>query len=493
VTGTLAHAQILKCIRGIVLVTAAAGTGSGGSGWFSLTVNNALLSFVQSALVRNPQNGSSVLAYPYLYNCTVDNTQVLANDATSAPNFAVQFRNCILANVTNLGNAVLTSSTYNGFFASPLFGNATYRWSSATSPFQSSGGGGYYLKPDSVFRGKGTTTGLPSTLLPSLKTKATQPPMAFPRFMEMTGELTLFPQIPRYVSGPPDLGYWYDALDYTMASMTSFGTITVIPGAAIGFRNEYAPETGLWTRWGIDLREGSSFISHGTPAKPNILTDVRLVQEQQPAPCVASFLLDFLPVDGSVPPPSLEFRFSSFFASPEWYHFWGGYDEGFLGYAPSPDSLVNWSLRDCSLSGGRIDLGVPDDDTWFGLPWNYVYGTGSVSWFNNSFDRVSINLDPTYYWYDLTTVNCDMQVKAYNNLFRGGIWFHISPAPTSTGNWVFKDNLFDKVDFVQEVASPLDYDYNAYWPMTQSELDALYQWYLWLAANGGQLQPTTPV
>jgi hypothetical protein len=501
VTATLAHAQILKCIRGIVLVTAAAGTGSGGSGWFSLTVNNALLSFVDSALVRSVEYGSgySPQASPYLYHCTIDHTQVLANDATSAPDFAVQFRNCALANIGSLGNAVLTSSAYNGFFSCPLFGSPASQWNlgnlPANSPFQAAGGGGYYLKADSVFRGKGATTGLPYTLLPSLMTKTTQPPIAFPHLMEVTGDLALFPQIPRYVSGPPDLGYWYDALDYTMAWMTSFGTITVMPGTAIGFRNEYAPEAGRWTLWGIDLREGSSFISHGTPPKPNILTDVQLVHEQEPSPCWASFLLDFFPTDASVPPPSLDFRFSSFYANPECCHFWGGYDEGFLEYAPSPDSLVNLSLRDCSLCGGRINLGNPDDGFYFGAPWDFVYGSGSVSWFNNSFDRVNINLEPTYYWLDLTTVNCNMQVQAYNNLFRGGRWFHISPCPTTpAGNWVFKDNLFDKVDLVQEVVAPLDYDYNAYWPLTQSELNAMYPWNPpWWAANAGQLQPTTPV
>jgi len=36
---------------------------------------------------------------------------------------------------------------------------------------------------------------------------------------------------------------------------------------------------------------------------------------------------------------------------------------------------------------------------------------------NNLFDRVNINLQPTYYLYN-QVINCDMQVQAYNNLFR---------------------------------------------------------------------------
>ena len=63
----------------------------------------------------------------------------------------------------------------NGFSTCPLFGAAASQWD-ATDQFQVVGSGAYYLKADSVFRGKGTTVGLPSTLLPSLKTRSTQPP-----------------------------------------------------------------------------------------------------------------------------------------------------------------------------------------------------------------------------------------------------------------------------------------------------------------------------
>ncbi len=489
----ISHAQIINCVRGIVMVNITSGSGVTPGSGFSLTMNNSLLASVQSALIRNGDYDSSP-GYANFNHCTVDNAQVLATDIGNDPWLLVTFKNSVLANINSLGNAYLWDSTYNGFYSSPVFGNAAFRWSSAESPFQTSGGGAHYLKADSVFRGKGNTAGLPAALLNALKAKSTQPPIDFPRLMEMGGELTLFPQTPRYTSGPPDLGYWYDVLDYTCARMVSFGNITVLPGTVVGFRNEYAPEYGIWTWWGIDLREGSTFTSHGTPFKPNVFTDVQFVQEQVTAPCISSFLLDFWPMDETATPPTLDFRFSDFYASPEWYHFWGGYDEGFFGLAPTPDSLVHWRLRDCNISGGRINLGNPDDGSYFGAPWNYVYGQGSIVWFNNTFNQVSINLDPTYYWWDLTTVNCDMQVQAHNNLFREGTWLHLSPAPATAGNWVFKDNLFDKVSFFQEIAAPLDFDYNAYWRLTQSELDWLYGWGPWWAwpANAAQLQATIP-
>ena len=62
-----------------------------------------------------------------------------------------------------------------------------------------------------------------------------------------------------------------------------------------------------------------------------------------------------------------------------------------------------------------------------------------------------------------------MQVQAYNNLFKGGLWLHLEPVPASAGNWTFKDNLFDKVDLVQDTSQPLDYDYNGYWPLSADE------------------------
>ncbi|MGH7953143.1 MAG: hypothetical protein ACREFE_14675, partial [Limisphaerales bacterium] len=149
-----------------------------------------------------------------------------------------------------------------------------------------------------------------------------------------------------------------------------------------------------------------------------------------------------------------------------------------------------FSLQNCDVYGGRINVGNPDS---YDSSLDQIYGPGAVYWFNNLFDGVSINLDPTYYEYgdDDQGLNVDMQIQAYNNLFRGGLWFRLEPVPASAGNWIFKDNLFDKVDIWQDVngngsglAQPLDYDYNAYWPLTTSEL----------AGNGdgdaAELQPT---
>jgi hypothetical protein len=39
------------------------------------------------------------------------------------------------------------------------------------------------------------------------------------------------------------------------------------------------------------------------------------------------------------------------------------------------------------------------------------------------------------------------------------------------GNWVFRNNVFDKTVFAQENQRGLHYDYNAYWPCVLEELE----------------------
>jgi hypothetical protein len=349
--------------------------------------------------------------------------------------------------------------------------------------FSAVNAGNYYLPSDSPHRQIGTTNVSPA-LLAELRGKTTAAPMSLPSFMRLTGELTLAPQAPRYTNGAPDIGYYYDALDYTVANISlQGGLVTVLPGTAIGFRQDYVPALDSWTWWGFDMREGSVFESRGFADKPNTFVDVQFVQEQMSYACYALFLPDFFLTEEGLLAPTLDFRFSHLYASAVWYHVWGGYDEGVMNYAASPDSLVNWTMRDCELHGGRINLGNPDDGTFFGAPWDFLYGAGSISWNNNLFDNVCVNLDPTYFWYDLVTMNCDMRIEAANNLFRGGKWLRLEPVPATEGNWSFHDNLFDKADFLQDTRMPLDADYNGYWPKTPAE-------FLWLPSTA-QLQPGT--
>lgn len=332
--------------------------------------------------------------------------------------------------------------------------------------FQAVDAGNYYLAANSLLQQAGTA-GISPRLQTELQTKTTYPPVAVAAYTTNSGAITLSPQALRYTNGAPDLGYYYDVLDYTVGMLVlNGGTVTVLPGTAIGLRNEYVPAAGRYSWWGFWLREGTAFISHGTPNKPIIFSDVQLVQEQQAYPCVASFVPDYEPVDSTTPAPVLDFRFCHFYAASAWYHVWAGYDS-FYDYTVSPDSSMYLNLQDCNVHGGQINLGSPD---YYHYDLSQVYAPGAVAWVNNLFENVNINLYPAYYWYN-GVVNCDLRVQAFNNLFKSGQLSLVS-MPASAGNWTFTDNLFDKVHFLQytNYDLPLDHDHNGYWPLLSPEL-----------------------
>src|SRR5204863_9412324 len=72
------------------------------------------------------------------------------------------------------------------------------------------------------------------------------------------------------------------------------------------------------------------------------------------------------------------------------------------------------------------------------------------------------------------TLYDDLSLQAYNNLFRGSRLRLVS-IPATAGSWLFKDNLFDKEEFAQNVTQPLDHDYNGYWPLVSSPINE-FRW-----------------
>ena len=242
--------------------------------------------------------------------------------------------------------------------------------------------------------------------------------------------------------------------------------MTLEPGTAIGLRND--PNGDFWTWRGLSLQEGSAFLTHGTPNKPNTLAPVHYVQEGPfPSTWTIAFIPDFEPNDNNLAPPVLDSRFTDFYLPAEDFLLFSGMSWGLL-FATSASSSMQWNMRDCNLHGGGIMLATPRlDDP------NPFYPPGSVFWFNNLLDRVKITLDPTYDA-DSGEVNVDLQIQAYNNLFLDQTFF-LNPLPTSGGNWVLKDNLFDKVAFEPYWVGPLDHDHNGYWRRLPSELTSSFQ------------------
>jgi hypothetical protein len=356
--------------------------------------------------------------------------------------------------------------------------------------FVSAGAGIYYLAANSPLHHIGITN-LSPRLRAALQTKTTYAPLVIPPFTTISGQITLSPQAPRYTQGKPDLGYHYDALDYTVADLIlQGGTLTVLPGTAIGYRmelytNGFPARLGgnlYWTFIGLDVRENSRVISQGLPGQPNVFVDVQQVQEQFQWPVWAGMVPDYFPTDLSDQAPALHFRFSNFYLNWVSYmnepalHFWSGMD-AITGNEWSIASAMNFTLQDCQVRGGQINLGLPDnpDDGLGFLDYDTVFGTGTVTWNNSLFKGVNIYLNPTYYWrtnatFTNQTVNCDLQVTADHNLFQNARWLILAPIPATAGNWTFRDNLFDRVQIYQQPEYPLDFQHNGYWRLLETEV-----------------------
>jgi hypothetical protein len=372
-------------------------------------------------------------------------------------------------------NSLLVATHEPGSIPSGLDGTCSVE-TSATGVFLTGSDGSHYLPEVSDYRTNGTLA-IDADLRNELAQKTTRPPLTLPWFMAISGSLTFSPQAIRYVPGDlPDRGYYYDALDYTVSAMqVTGGSITVLPGTAIGLRYDY------W--FGFDLWEGSSFISRGLPDRPVTFAPASAVQEgpffhfRYPGFQI-SFMPDYWPnEDGNPegnPPPTLDFQFSNLYLnSGISHHFWSGMPNRFLSnvlpwrFLPV-SSAMSLRMRDCHLLSGWLNLGEPNGRViWPPADLGGQSIPGSVSLVNNLFERVNISLDPDtgpcWWGGGQSTATIDLSLAATNNLFRGG-WLFLAPAPASAGDWVFENNLFDKVVLAQDQSQPLDYDYNAYWP-----------------------------
>jgi len=277
------------------------------------------------------------------------------------------------------------------------------------------------------------------------------------------------------------LGYYYDPLDYTVAAIFVTNQMKVLPGTAIGFRNDFLG--------GLFLQDGSSLVAQGMPTNPIVLSDIEFVQE---GPLRPGFVFQFasLPLgnpgfysyggidficpqagtnaDSSA--PIVNMRFCNVYATADDFLLWAGdFGEG-LGIAYSLASSVEWTMQDCTLQGGGmggIVLGTPYDFSSTNAT-DYVYPPGSITWKNNLFNSVIICLDPSFRTNDAYSgndgiTNLNLPFYAYNNLFRGG-GLMMFPMPTSASNWIFNDNLFDQAECIQPQQNlPLDAGYNGYW------------------------------
>ena len=374
----------------------------------------------------------------------------------------------------------LTNSLIWGY---PLTASAVNTVNVAMNPdptnFVSVGEGNYYLAPTTPFHGSGTASITPR-LQTELQHKTTSAPISISSGLAMSGQMMLSPQAQRYTNGAPDLGYYYDAMDYTVSALCVNGSLTVLPDTVVGTRTDVDYYYGAYYVKGIYVYGGGSVMSHGMPLKPIIYVAADMVQETPNIgfswyddgvyfsygvwiPAVDLFSSDYQTNDGVA--TTLDFRFSDFYVPAGDLHYCSGMTKEGLMY--TEDGRVNLNMQDCQFHGGVFNIGQPYVP---GTTYDTVYGSGSVSLNNNLFDGVVVNVDPTYNENsdDDLGLNVDLAFEANNNLFRGGA-LRLEPIPASAGNWVFENNLFDKVVFSQDTNQPLNFDYNGYWPLSARE------------------------
>ncbi|PWU09575.1 MAG: hypothetical protein C5B50_27065, partial [Verrucomicrobia bacterium] len=435
----VSHSQFVNCACGVLF------------GWTdgNVRINNCLFSNVGIPLYEE----ESDLNTWAMCNCTLDG----CNQILQASGTYINSVNSIFSNVGDTSSG--GSGNYNAFYNSTPFGDNCQ--TANNSPFQQIGPAHYFLADD-TFRNQGPTAGMDSAVLHELRLRTTRPPKVLDTGLLLATNLSL-PPLNLSDSGPNvDLGFHYPKADYSVSWIfLTGGSLNICPGTSILMRRGPDTAPAPWMSGGrpglaFVLWEGSTLVSHGTPDRPIIFADDRFVGETPDSTAAGTRTLIASDYEGQYwldAPPDLSFRFCDFFLPPDDPLMVSGQDTINTGnwrtFFPGPEACLFWSLQDCSVHGGFIDL-MPNLSLVFSRP-------GSISWNNSVFERVWSFVLPNAYPLFFDT---DTSFHAHNNLAIGGLFYFWSN-PSAQGEWEIKDNLFDQVQFFT-VSQPLDHDYNAY-------------------------------
>lgn len=202
-------------------------------------------------------------------NVTFSGSVDLMSDSDNA---GLTLENCILANIDDLTNnceSSTLSGTNDGFYNCQEFGTSPI--ASAFYPFQTVGGGSYYLTNGCAFLDAGTTN-IDGSLLDDLAAKTVYPPVVYSN-VSISVPTTLSPQAQRDNTGDPALGYHYDVLDFAFGGCNLSAGLNVTAGTAIGLYGIYGQAAGIL------LNNGADFIATGTATAPCWITFANSVQE----------------------------------------------------------------------------------------------------------------------------------------------------------------------------------------------------------------------
>jgi alpha-tubulin suppressor-like RCC1 family protein len=210
-------------------------------------------------------------------NVTIANCGVLLDDYED-DGFVVSFYNSILANIAEMGYFGDDGGVgnNNGFYNNAFSDFGSSAIDDGSSPFQTVGGGDYYLA-DSTFRGQGTTN-IDPALLAGLATETTYPPIVYDA-TNISGIGTLSPQAQRDTNSCPDLGYHYFSLDYAFGGCDLHDDLTFTPGTSVGWFEDNGGDSGQ--PYSISLNLGAKLSFEGNATQPNIYARYVMVQEAE--------------------------------------------------------------------------------------------------------------------------------------------------------------------------------------------------------------------
>lgn len=146
---------------------------------------------------------------------------------------------------------------------------------SSVGIYQTVGGGSYYLATNSPYRDAGTTN-IDSTLLATLQSKTTYPPIVYSN-ATISVATTFSPQVQRDTNAAPALGYHYDPLDYVFGGVTAHSNLTFTAGTAVGWFQ--LPGTDGGAGYGISLLNNVNATFNGTVTSPCTFARYATVQE----------------------------------------------------------------------------------------------------------------------------------------------------------------------------------------------------------------------
>lgn len=329
----------------------------------------------------------------------------------------VKATNNIFAGTVAYGSYSSLSANYNGLYNSPAL-TQNNGFTNASNPFQSVGGGGYYLPTNSAWRNVGTTA-LDSQTTAALQQRTTEPPLIVADWL-VGNNVYARRVLPD--TNTPDLGYHYAPLDYVFAAcgLTNGASVKIKAGTSIGVVNTHTNGSNYYGLY-LNPFNGSSyeFQSLGLPTAPNRFVLFNAVQETGSAAWNQN--VSGLVITSTNTWVTGECRFTEFILP-------GRQAIGSF-FAGGTTPVGSMSFRHSSFLGGTLGLGAVNCEV-----------------FNCLLDRVAVAG---------TTAGTN---TFFNNTFRDGTAAFLTPP--SVGSITLKDNLFLRSSLSS--SNSITHGYNGY-------------------------------